>query len=112
MRRFLRRESRVVRVVFRIVPDRLKCGFTQSGGSSRHLPLVDPLRDTLGILPHSLILQPTRFQVGMLRISESVSSVPLPHILVRDYDQVRVCDIKRRTILREVHLHDIVLAGF
>ena len=36
----------------------------------------------------------------------------LPHIPVRDYDQVRVRDIERRTILREVHLHDIVLAGF
>jgi len=35
-----------------------------------------------------------------------------PHVLVWDYDQVRVCDIELRTILRKVHLHDIVLPGF
>ena len=50
-------------------------------------------------------------KLSSLRIGDSISSGPLPHVLMRDYDHVRVCDVERRTILRKVHLHDIVLAG-
>ena len=35
-------------------------------------------------------------KLSSLRIGDSISSGPLPHVLMRDYDHVRVCDVERQ----------------